>query len=144
MSARWATGIIVAALAAAGLLVVIGLTGGGLSYGAAPPVRNPCMRHAAFPGGGLDATTQRVALRGLDVAACHLGLTREQLIFALAGQEKVAASPAEQEDAVRQGLAQAVDEEDLDPVSSFVLRKAIELTPKDWVLTVVRRLGLLN
>lgn len=144
MSARWATGIIVAALAAAGLLVVIGLAGGGLSYGAAAPVRNPCTRHAPYPGGGLDATTQRVALRGLDVAACHLGLTREQLIFALAGQEKVAASPAEQEDAVRHGLEQAVDEEDLDPVSSFVLRKAIELTPKDWVLTVVRRLGLLN
>ena len=107
-------------------------------------MRDPCVRHAAFPGSGLDATTQRVALRGLDVAACHLGLTREQLIFALAGQEKVAPSSAEQEAAVRSGLAQAVDEEDLDPVSSFVLRKAIELTPKDWVLIVVRRLGLLD
>ena len=72
-AARWATGIVVAALLSAGVLVGIGLAGGGTSYGAAPPVRDPCVRHAPFSGGGLDATTQRVALRGLDVAACRLG-----------------------------------------------------------------------
>jgi hypothetical protein len=144
VSARWATGVLVAALAAAGLLIGIGIARGGLSYGAAPPVRDPRARHAPFAGGGLDGATQRVALRGLDAAACDLGLTREELLFALAGQQHVAASPAELEAAVRRGLERAVDEEDLDPVSSFVLRQAIRYTPEDWVLAIARRLGLLG
>ena len=144
MSARWATAIVAAALVSAAALVAVGLSAGGLSYGAGPPPRDACARHAPFSGSGLDGATQRIALRGLDLAACDLGLTREQLIFALAGQEQVAASPAEREAAVRRGLERAVDEEDLDPVTSFVLRQAIRLTPEDWVLAAVRRLGLVR
>ena len=144
MSARWPTAVLCAALASAALLVGIGLAGGGLTYGAAPAPRDACAPHAPFTGGGLDGATQRVALRGLDSAACELGLTREDLLFGLAGQEDVGHSSAEMESALRRGLEKAVDQEDLDPVSSFVLRKAIEYTPADWVLAVARKTGLLD
>jgi hypothetical protein len=143
MSVRWATGALAVALAAAAILIGIEIAGGGTSYGAAPPPRNPCAAQAPFAGGGLDGATQRVALRGLDVAACKLGLTREQLLFALAGQEDVGRSGDELEAAVRQGLEQAVDEEDLNPVAEFALRQAIRYTPTDWVLAAARRLGLI-
>ena len=144
MSARAATGVVIAALAAAAVLIVFSLARGGLSYGAPTPVRDPCARNAPFPGGGLDSTTQRVALRGLDAAACDLGLTREELLFAIAGQEHVAASDAEIEAAVRRGLEQAVDEEDLNPAAAFLLRQAIRHAPEQWVLEIAQRLGLLG
>ena len=144
MSARWPTAVLCAALASAALLVGIGLAGGGLTYGAAQAPRDACAPHAPFPGSGLDAATQRVALRGLDSAACELGLSREELLFGLAGQEDVGRSSGEMEAALRRGLEKAVDQEDLDPVSSFVLRKAIQYTPGDWVLAVARKMGLLD
>jgi hypothetical protein len=144
VSVRTATGVVMAALVAAAVLIVLSLARGGLSYGAPEPVRNPCARNAPFPGGGLDSTTQRVALRGLDVAACDLGLTREQLLFAIAGQQDVAASDAEIEAAVRRGLEQAVDEEDLNPAAEFLLRQAIRHAPEEWVLKIAQELGLLG
>jgi len=144
VSARWATGLVIAALAAAGLLIGISLADGGLSYGSPPAVRDPCARSAPFPGESLDSTTQRVALRGLDAAACDLGLTREELLFAIAGQEEVGPSDEEIEAAVRRGLERAVDEEDLNPAADFLLRQAIRHAPEDWVLAIARELGLLG
>jgi hypothetical protein len=144
VSARWATGLVIVALAAAGVLIGISLAGGGLSYGASPEVRDPCAPNAPFPGDSLDSTTQRVALRGLDAAACELGLTREELLFAIAGEEDVGPSSAEIEAAVRRGLERAVDEEDLNPAADFLLRQAIRHAPEEWVLAIARELGLLD
>ena len=36
-----------------------------------------------FEGEGLDATVQRIALDGLNGAACELGVTREDLVLSL-------------------------------------------------------------
>jgi hypothetical protein len=139
---RWALPVLGVALAAAGLLIGLELSRGGLSYGA-PEVRDPCARHAPFPGDGIEATTQRVALRGLDLAGCELGVTREEVLLAIAGEEDIGRSSEELEDAVRHGLEQAVEEEDLNPAAEFVLRQAILLTPEEWVLGIARGLGLL-
>jgi hypothetical protein len=143
MSARIAGGALVVALLAAALLVALELGMGGLSYGALP-ARDPCARHAPFPGGGLDATAQRVGLRGLDIAACRLGVSRETLLLALAGQASVGAPSGEVEQAVREGLASAISEEDLDPVSEFALRQLVLHAPADWALALAQRLGLLG
>jgi hypothetical protein len=143
VTARRARVLVLAALAAAAVLIGVELARGGLGYGA-PEVRDPCARHAPFGGGGLDGATQRVALRGLDVAACRLGITREELLLALAGQQEVGRSSGALEDALREGLAQAIDEQDLDPVSTFVLRQAVRHAPASWVLAIARRLGVLR
>jgi hypothetical protein len=75
--------LILAALAAAAALVVAELATGGLGYGG-EHVRDPCKPRPALAGGGLDRTGQRVVLRGLDVAACRVRETREQLVLDLA------------------------------------------------------------
>jgi hypothetical protein len=143
VSARLAGAALIAALLAAALLVAVELGMGGLGYGALPS-RDPCARHEGFPGGGLDATAQRVGLRGLDLAACRLGVTRESLLLGLAGRESVGAPPEEVERAVREGLASAIEEEDLDPVSEFALRQLVLHAPADWALSLAQRLGLLG
>jgi hypothetical protein len=143
VTARRAGVLVAVALAAAALLIGIELGTGGLSYGA-PEVRNPCAQHAPFPGSGLDSATQRVALRGLDVAACRLGTTREVLLLSLAGREDIGRTPAELEGAVRDGLEEAIKEEDLNPVADWVLRQAVEHTPVSWVLSIAKGLGLIS
>jgi hypothetical protein len=143
VSARLAGAALVVALLAAALLIAVELGMGGLGYGALPS-RDPCARHEAFPGGGLDATSQRVGLRGLDLAACRLGVTRESLLLALAGRASVGASPEEVERAVREGLASAIGEEDLNPVAEFALRQLVLHAPADWALSLAQRLGLLG
>jgi hypothetical protein len=143
MTARLAGAALVVALLAAALLVAVELGMGGLSYGALP-ARDPCARHEPFPGSGLDATAQRVGLRGLDTAACRLGVSRESLLLALAGRASVGAPSGEVEQAVREGLASAIGEEDLDPVSEFALRQLVLHAPADWALALAQRLGLLG
>jgi hypothetical protein len=142
MRARMAAGALVLALLAAASLVALELGMGGLGYGALP-ARDPCARHAPFPGSGLDAASQRVALRGLDAAACRLGLTRETLLLALAGRADVGRRSGEIERALRDGLADAVGQEGLNPVAEFALRQLVLHAPADWALAIARRLGLL-
>ena len=143
MRTRAAGAALAAALIAAALLVAIELGMGGLGYGALPS-RDPCARHEPFPGSGFDASAQRVGLRGLDIAACRLGVSREALLLGLAGRENVGVPPDRAEQAVREGLASAIGEEDLDPVSEFALRQLVLHAPADWALALAQRLGLLG
>jgi hypothetical protein len=134
----------VAALVAAVALIGLQLARGGLGYGIPAP-RDPCVERPAFAGDGLDATAQRVALRGLDTAACRLGVTREALVLDLAGRPQPGLpSDAEVESAVREGLSQALDREELNPVARVVLQQAVERTPVDWALAFARRAGLIG
>jgi hypothetical protein len=143
MSARLASAGLALALLAAALLVAVELGMGGLGYGALP-ARDPCARHEPFPGSGLDATAQRVGLRGLDLAACSLGVTRESLLLALAERADVGRSSEETERAVRAGLSRAIGEEDLNPLAEFALRQLVLRAPADWALALAERLGLLG
>ncbi len=77
--------LLLVALAAAVALVVAELAAGGLGFGG-EHVRDPCEPRPALPGAGVDETAQRFVLRGLDLAACHVGESREQLVLDLAGR----------------------------------------------------------
>jgi hypothetical protein len=75
--------LLIAALGIAVALLVAELGAGGLGYGG-EHVRDPCKPRPALAGEGLDPAAQRFVLRGLDVAACRLGKSREQLVLDLA------------------------------------------------------------
>ena len=73
--------VLLAALAlAACVLLVLELAAGALQFGERLS-RDPCSASATAFGRGVDATIQRIALDGLDGAACELGTTREELVL---------------------------------------------------------------
>jgi MFS family permease len=59
-------------------------------YAAPPAVRiaDPCQRRNLPDAGGLGGVAQSVALHGLDLAACRLGASREELVLALADESE--------------------------------------------------------
>jgi len=73
------------------LLAAVSLIGaetacGAFSYGSKPRLYPACAERAPFPGHGLDAASQRIALKALDRVACHYDKSREQLIVDLAAK----------------------------------------------------------
>ena len=60
------------------------LAGGALAYGARPRLLPPCAHRQAPETHGADAEAQRVVLAGLDLIACRLHESREQLVADLA------------------------------------------------------------
>lgn len=131
---RGATGILVALLAAAGILVAVELGMGAIDTG--PTVANPCKPRQPFPGSGLDATIQRIVLNGLDGAACRLHTTREELVLSLRSSGgTVHFDKRSTEVAVRAGLLRAVDEAerrgDIPGFLAPIARRLIRITPID-------------
>jgi hypothetical protein len=74
--------VLLAALAAAAALLVAELAT-GVNYGG-QRVADPCKPRRPLEGRGLDRSTQRFVLHGLDVAACRVGKSREELVLELA------------------------------------------------------------
>jgi len=72
------------ALLAAASLIGAETARGAFSYGSKPRLYAACAERAPFPGHGLDAASQRIALKALDRVACHYDKSREQLIVDLA------------------------------------------------------------
>ena len=69
-------------------LVALGLLGAELAAGARDVgefvAEDPCTAPPdPYPGDGLDASIQRIALSTLNGAACELGTTRERLVLSL-------------------------------------------------------------
>ena len=131
---KGATGILVALLAAAGILVAVELGMGAIDTG--PTVANPCKPRQSFPGSGLDATIQRIVLNGLDGAACRLHTTREELVLSLRSSGgTVHFDKRSTEVAVRAGLLRAVDEAerrgDIPGFLAPIARRLIRITPID-------------
>ena len=85
-TARLAWGL---TMIAAGL-VVIGAQALVDRYAAPPAVRiaDPCRPRKLPHAGGLTGITQALVLRALDVAACRLGVSREELVLALADKSE--------------------------------------------------------
>jgi hypothetical protein len=136
---------IAAALAAVAILIVVEIQRGAFSDGALA-VPDPCDRAVEVETGGLDGTAQRVGLRGIDIAACELGTTREQLLISAAGSLQDSRElPPGTEDALRHGLEQAIDEEEdagrLNAVAAFLLSQTVQNAPVDWVVRVVEEIG---
>jgi hypothetical protein len=97
------------ALAVVLVSVVLGvqLAHGGGQYVPLQPA-DPCaVRTVGSTSSGIDGLTEELVLRGLDGAACQLGVSREALILRLAQQREPSDA---QVDALKAGLLQAVDE----------------------------------
>ena len=99
---------------------------------------DPCKAESVFAGGGVDATTQRVALNALAGAACELETSRAAILRALASSEPLPWPREELTDAVRQGLVEAVEAEReagrLEGVLGALLAAAAATAPLDWIL----------
>ncbi len=123
-----------ALLVVAVALIGVELSKGALDYGT-ESVAAPCVDRPAFPGGGIDATVQRVVLDGLDGAACKLGVAREELVLSLDKRSGYTIDWDKQtiEDAVRAGLLKSLDEaEARGSIPGFlgpIIAKVIETAP---------------
>ena len=131
---------VVAALAAAAVaLLAIELGMGAWGFGATKRV-NPCTAHASYPGGGFDATLQRIVLDGLNGAACELHTSREELVLALRPSDERSAKWDDEtiQRAVRVGLVRAIDEAekrgDVPGILAAVLRAGASHAPVKFLL----------
>ena len=113
--ARGLTLLVVALILSVGL-VAASLAQGGLDHGETQ-LANPCVPRPAPESGGTAGTIERIALNGLDGAACHLRVSRERLVVGLAsddGRRRLFGSGSAQDDrieeAVRSGLRRAIDD----------------------------------
>ena len=133
------------------LVVVPYLALGGGSYEPAP-VADPCQPRERPQPEGLGETIEVIALTAVDNVACKLGVSREDLVLALRSEdafEKFSDEHGierdEAEQAVRDGLIEAVDEaEQAGVLSGLVARfvhQAAESVPPWLVLEALERLG---
>jgi hypothetical protein len=110
--------------------------GGGDYEPASPPA--PCRISSVSASDGLTGTLERVGLNALAGTACELGVTRERLLLALAGEREIGVDDERRTEAFRQGLREAVAEEQqagrIGGTEAFLLRGAIEALPVDAIL----------
>jgi hypothetical protein len=142
------------------LLVAIGLVAavvvpyvalGGGSF-EPTPVADPCAPREYPEAEGLGETIERIALTAVDRVACRLGVSREELVLALRSEDAFDAftrengiDRAEAEQAIHDGLVQAVDEAEQDGtlpgLVAPLVRKAAESVPPWLILDTLERLG---
>ena len=125
-------GVRIAALPVVALALVLGVAGvqvaaGGGDFRPLAPA-DACADRAATPSraDGIEGLTEQLVLRGVDDAACTLGVSREALTLELAQQDEPTDA---QVDALRDGLRSAVGEladEDLLPPSSSLVDEALD------------------
>jgi hypothetical protein len=129
----------VAAAAAVGL-VVAEFAAGAATVGEFEAV-DPCTASPdTYPGGGLDAAVQRIALSTLNGAACELGTTRERLVLSLdpdSGYDDVEWDEDTLEQAMRAGAHRAIDDaDDRDSIPGFIgsaLHFLVDRAPVSWL-----------
>lgn len=128
------------------VLVAVALIGVELSKGARTSgefvAQDPCTATPdPFPGGGLDAAVQRIALSTLNGAACELGTTRERLVLSLdenSGFDDVDWDKETMENALRVGARRAIDDaNDRDAIPGWVasaLEFVVDRAPIGWLV----------
>ena len=128
------------------LVVAVALIGVAFSRGARTTgefvAQDPCTAPAdPFPGDGLDAAVQRIALSTLNGAACELGTTRERLVLSLdenSGFDDVDWDKETMENALRVGARRAIDDaNDRDAIPGWVaaaLEFAVDQAPLGWLV----------
>jgi hypothetical protein len=136
--------------AAAVALVVAFLALGGASYAPAQ-VADPCATRDWRDPEGVEEVAEQIALSGLDGAACELGVSREEMVLALANSESRERFAQEHgitnerlEQLVRDGLLRAVDDAEqagaLNPTIADLLRGIARNVPVDELLNLLERL----
>ena len=142
---------LLASLGLVAAVVVPYLALGGGSF-EPTPVADPCEGRDWRDPEGLGETIEQIALRAVDNVACELDVSREDLVLALRSEEAFDAfseehgiEPEEAEDAIRDGLVQAVDDaEEAGSLPGLVapfVREAAESVPPWLVLEALERLG---
>jgi hypothetical protein len=135
-----AVAVLAALIVGVGALIAIEFANGATDYGTLER-EDPCTAQDDFSGSGLDASLQRIALSGLNGAACELGVTREELVLSFSpsvAPKEIKWDKATVERAVRKGMLKAVDDAEgrgsLPGVAAFLLREVIERAPIDWLI----------
>jgi hypothetical protein len=138
--------VLLALLVAAAALVLVELGLNASGYGSTK-LADPC-HPRTFPGGGIDATVQRIVLDGLSGAACKLGTSREELVLSLGTGGDYPPRRWDRhtiEVALRAGMLAAVDraEErgDIPGLIAPLIRRAIESAPLDQLIRGAIGLG---
>ena len=137
------------ALVAAVMIPYVALGGGSFEP---TPVADPCQARDRTEAEGLGETIERIALQAVDHVACDLGVSREELVLALRSEDAFDAFTAEHgidraeaEDAIHDGLVQAVDEAEEDGtlpgLVAPLVRRAAESVPPWLILETLERLG---
>ena len=135
---------------AAVALVVTYLALGGASYAPAQ-VADPCATRDWREPQGLAEVGEQIVLSGLDGVACELGVSREEMVLALANsgsRERFAQehgiSDERLEDLVRDGLLRAIDDAEeadaLNPTIGDILRGLVRSVPVDELVDLLERL----
>jgi hypothetical protein len=142
-----AVAVLAALIVGVGALIAIEFANGATDYGTLER-EDPCTAQDDFSGGGLDATLQRIALSGLNGAACELGVTREELVLSFSpsvAPKEIKWDEATVERAVRKGMLKAVDDAEergsLPGIAALLLREVIERAPIDWLIKGAGELG---
>lgn len=127
-------------------IVGVGLVGAELGNGARDigefVAEDPCTAGPdPYPGGGIDAAVQRIALSALNGAACELGTTRERLVLSLdddSGFDDVDWDRDTLEHALRVGAHRAIDDaDDRDAIPGWVataLGFVVDRAPIGWLV----------
>jgi len=137
------------ALVAAVVIPYVALGGGSFEP---TPVADPCQARERTEAEGLGETIERIALQSVEHVACDLGVSREELVLALRSEDAFDAFTAEHgidraeaEDAIHDGLVQAVDEAEEDGtlpgLVAPLVRRAAESVPPWLILETLERLG---
>jgi MFS family permease len=103
---------------------------------------NPCRAAAnPYPGGGLDAGLQRIALSAVNGAACDMHVSRERLVLALDGKSRFGGPQLDRDDmerALRAGLVRATEDAqrrgDVPGWALAPLRSVVANAPLSWFL----------
>jgi hypothetical protein len=145
MSARaglvW-PGLVVGVVALTGVFFVMGEWRGGAKDFGLYRAADPCTASASpYPGKGIDAAVQRIALGGLNGAACELHTTRERLVLSLdpnSGVDDVTWSKETAAKAVQSGTSRAIDDAvhrgTLPSWAGSALRFIVQRAPLSWLL----------
>ena len=136
-------GLIIAGLVAVGAIAFVAVEwkGGAQDFGRYEAA-DPCTAGPdTYPGKGLDNTVQRIALGGLNGAACDLGTSREELILSLdpkSGIGDVTWDRATAAKAIQSGTSRAIDDAvdrgTLPSWAGTALRFVVERAPIQWLL----------
>jgi hypothetical protein len=140
--------IIASAVAVSAALVLAYAALGGGRY-TTTAAADPCAPRTWRAPHGLEETVEQIALSTADGAACQLGVSREDLVIALAGEsdldrfaEEHGIGRKQAEAAIRDGFLRAIDDaEQSDAIggrTAGLLRGIAERLPISLVLAILR------
>jgi MFS family permease len=141
-STSLAAGLTAACLGLAGVVFVLGERAAGAADFGGYAKADPCTAPPdTYHGKGIDGAVQRIALSGLNGAACDLGTTREELVLSLDPKSDLAGvhwSRDKAAEAVKSGTARAIDDAvdrgSLPGWAGRVLGFVVDRAPLGWLL----------